>query len=102
MGGEPHKKANTAARQGLEADARPRRRGRGPSAQEKGTAGKTGGIGDKKATEGCGPVIIEVFEVNPVLNEFGLAVHRRLQPRTSDAGEPAVSCLNRLSVNDLA
>ena len=54
------------------------------------------------ATEGWGLVIIGVFEVNPVLIEFGLAVHRRLQPRTSDAGEPAVSCLNRLSVNDLA
>ena len=62
----------------------------------KGTAGKTGGIGDKMATEGWGLVIIGVIEVIPVLIKFGLAVQCRSQPKpTNDIGVPAVLSLNR-------
>ena len=51
------------------------------------TAGETGGIGDKMATEGWGLVVIGVIEVNPVLIEFGLSVQGRSQPKpTNDIG----------------
>ena len=94
--GKPHKKADTAARQGSEADARPRRRGREPSAPGKGTVGETGGIRDKVETEGWSLVIIGVIKVNPVLIEFGLTVQCRSQPKpTNDIGVSAVLSLNR-------
>ena len=76
--------------------ARPRRRGREPSAPGKGTASETEGTRDKVETEGWSLAIIGVIKVNPVLLEFGLTVQCRSQPKpTNNIGVPAVLSLNR-------